>query len=61
MKKRTQATQRRESRSVTQEMHQAFADWVNKLPFIKKDLRKAPNREDLEDESSDKASKERDR
>jgi hypothetical protein len=54
MKKRTQATQNGESRSITQEMHQAFADWVNKLPFIKKDVPKTPHREVLDDESTEK-------
>jgi hypothetical protein len=53
MKKRAQATQRKESRSITQEMHQSFTEWVNKLPFIKKDIPKPPERED---ESSEKAS-----
>ena len=51
----SQTSQRKEPRSITQEMHQAFADWVNKLPFIREYLPKAPNREDVENESSDKA------
>jgi hypothetical protein len=55
MNKSNQATQKKESRSFTQEMHQAFTDWVNRLPFIKKDIAYSPEREDLEDESSDKA------
>jgi len=54
MKKRTEAMQRREGRSITQEMHQAFTDWVNKLPFIKKDVPKTPHREVLDDESTEK-------
>jgi hypothetical protein len=56
MKKPNQETQKKESRSITQEMHQAFAEWVNKLRFIKKDVPKPPEREGREDASSDKAS-----
>jgi len=61
MNKRAQATQRKESRSFTQEMRQTFADWVNKLPFIKKDAPDPPEGEDLEDESSGRAPEERHR
>jgi hypothetical protein len=61
MKDSNQATQKKESRSFTQEMHQAFTDWVNRLPFIKKDIPHSPERGDLEDESSDKGPEKKDR
>ena len=61
MKDSNQATQKKESRSFTQEMHLAFTEWVNRLPFMKKDTSDPPVREDLEDESSGKAPEDRDR
>ena len=45
MKKHIQATQRKRNRSITQEMHQVFAEWMEKLPFIKKGTHKPPERE----------------
>lgn len=56
MKNNAQITQNKTSRSFTQEMQQAFVDWVKKLPFIKRDILKDPKREDLEKESGDQAS-----
>jgi len=61
MKKHAQATQGKEIRSISQEMDQAFAEWVKKLPFIKKELPKAPDREDPDHKSSEKVSEERNR
>jgi hypothetical protein len=48
MKNNDQATQSKGSRSFTQEMQQAFVDWVKKLPFIKRDIVNEPGRKDLE-------------
>ena len=42
MKNANQATQTKQNRSFTQEMHLAFTEWVNRLPFIKKEAPKAP-------------------
>ena len=61
MKNADQATQTKRNWSFTQEMHLAFTEWVNRLPFIKKDTPHSLEREDLEDESSDKVPEERDR
>ena len=40
--------------SFTQEMHQAFLDWVKKLPFIKRDLPDDADRAGVEDASGDR-------
>ena len=56
MKNNDQTTQSKRSPSFTQEMQQAFVDWVKKLPFIKRDFPKEPEREDLEEESAHQVS-----
>jgi hypothetical protein len=33
-------------------MRQAFVDWMNKLPFIKRDIAKDPEAEDLNKQSA---------
>jgi hypothetical protein len=56
MKNDDQTTHSKRSRSFTQEMQQAFVDWMKKLPFIKRDVLRDPERKDLEEESADQAS-----
>ena len=56
MKNNDQTTRSKGSRSFTQEMQKAFVDWVKKLPFIRRDIVKEPEQEDLEKESADQAS-----
>ncbi len=53
MKDNDQSTQSDRRRSLTQELRQAYADWVNRLKFMNKDIAGGPAREHLEDESSD--------
>jgi|WetSurSiteA1Bulk_404760.scaffolds.fasta_scaffold138694_2 hypothetical protein len=53
MKNDEQTTQSKSDRSFTQEMQQAFVDWVKKLPFIKQDVQKGPGRDVPEDRSAD--------
>ena len=56
MKNNDQTTQGKRSRSFTQEMQQAFVDWVKKLPFKKRGILTHPEREDLKGGSADQAS-----
>jgi hypothetical protein len=56
MKKHHQTTQRKRIRSFTQELHRAFADWVDQLPFMKSVIRKEPKRKDQGQKSADQAS-----
>jgi len=49
-------TQSKRLRSFTQEMQQAFVDWVRKLPFIKSDTPKDPLRKNVGDETADQTS-----
>ena len=55
MNDKNQTTQSKGTRTLTQQMRQAFADWVTALPFIKKDTTRDPEREDLESESVGRA------
>ena len=56
MKNNDQKTQGKRGRSVPQEMQQAFVEWVNKLPFIKRGIAKDPGQEDAKEESAGQAS-----
>jgi hypothetical protein len=56
MKNDEQATQGKTDRSFTQEMQQAFVDWVKKLPFIQRDIPKDPGRVVPEEGSPDQVS-----
>ena len=56
MKNSGQTAKSNRSRSFTQEMQQAFVDWVKKLPFIKKDLLRNPAREEGDAKSAEQAS-----
>jgi hypothetical protein len=57
MKNGKQATQRKKSRSFTQEMHLVFSEWVNKLPFVQKETHKAPGEDNQDNVASDKEAK----
>ena len=52
MKNVDQTTQSTQGRSFTEDMRQAFIEWVKKLPFIKTDVPKVPQRDNLEDKSA---------
>jgi hypothetical protein len=56
MKNNDQTTQSKTDRSFAQDMQQAFADWVKKLPFIKKGIPKDAGPEILEEGSADQIS-----
>jgi len=48
-------TQSKASRSFAQEMQQAFAEWVRKLPFMKRTMREDPGLDSPEGASSEQA------
>jgi hypothetical protein len=55
MKNSDQTTQKKSDRSFAQEMHQAFLDWVNQLPFMKNDIPGSPGREARDETPADQA------
>jgi hypothetical protein len=50
-----ETTKSRLGRSFAQEMQQAIVDWVNKLPFIKRDVANNPEAEGVGKESAGQA------
>lgn len=56
MKNNDQTTQDRAGRSFAQEMQQAFADWVRKLPFMKRNIPEDPDQESSGDTPSGRPS-----
>ncbi len=55
MKEIERAAQTKKTLSITQELRQVFADWVDKLPFIKREIPKDAGRADTEDKPADQA------
>lgn len=49
-------TQSNRKQSFTEEMQQAFVDWVHRLPFIRKENVRDPERGPLEVESTEQTS-----
>jgi hypothetical protein len=56
MKNNEQTTEIKGTWSLAQEMQQTFVDWVKKLPFVRRDFQKDPEREGPEEKPADQAS-----